>query len=151
MSKLLGDTVSSTSSSRSKRSTLEWAGPDRSNSSSLRERGRLAGRRHHLHAPVREVLGIAAQPEGTRVARHEPAEPDALHYTGDQKPGRHAGVLLLALIASMAIGRTESAMIARITSVKFFCTTVSVPKNHPLQEQAHPDDGARHVEGDERE
>ncbi len=128
MSKLLGDTVSSTSSSRSSRSTLECGRPRSKQLLQLRERGRLAGRRHHLDAPVREVLGVAAQPERTRVARHEPAEPDALHHARDQEPGRHAGRLLLALIASMAIGRTESATIARITSVKFFCTTGIVPK-----------------------
>ena len=84
-----------------------------------------------LDPAVGEIPRVAAQAEGPGVARDEPAESNALHVTRDEESAGHAGRLRRAFTASNTIGMTESAMIARITSVKFSRTTGMLPKKKP--------------------
>ena len=94
----------------------------------LRQGVARAAARDHFDPAVRQVPRVAAQSERAGMPGHEPAEPDALHQSGDEEPRGHAGRLRRALIASIAMGMTESAMIARITRLKFSFTVGMLPK-----------------------
>ena len=90
--------------------------------------GRFGANGHDFDSPVCQVAGIAANAKLAGVAGHEPAESHPLHPPGDQVSEGHAMRLRRARKASSMIGRIDSAMIARMTSVKFSRTTGILPK-----------------------
>ena len=63
-----------------------------------------------------------------RCLRHAAAIPDALHVARHHVHLPHAGVARRARTYSTAIGNTDTAMMARMTSLKLRCTIGRLPK-----------------------
>lgn len=83
---------------------------------------------HDFDASVSQVPHEPAETELARLPDDEPPEPDALHAPGDDEPGGHAASRRLDFSISIAMGSTDSPMMARMTRVKFSLTAGMFPK-----------------------
>ena len=83
---------------------------------------------HDFDTSIREVPGVPCQAYSPRVSGNVPAESNSLNHAEHHEPCRHAGRLRRVRSISIAIGRIEIAMIARMTRLKFSRTTAMLPK-----------------------
>lgn len=87
---------------------------------------------HHLHRAVRTVSRIAPEPQPSGLLQDEPPEADTLHPTRhDVAPCDHAASRRRFRSSSTKTGTTDSAMMARMTSVKLERTAGMLPKKYP--------------------
>ena len=82
----------------------------------------------HFDPPVGQIPGEPRHSQRPGVPRHEPSEPDALHHARSPETGWSRRLAPPRPERLMAIGITEIAMMARMTSVKFSRTTGMLPK-----------------------
>ena len=83
---------------------------------------------HDFNTSIRQVAGITRSGRSPAHVGQRTSETHPLHHSEHQEPCSHAGRLRRARNISIAIGRTEIAMIARMTRLKFSRTTAMLPK-----------------------
>lgn len=94
--------------------------------------GRIITTGHDFHRAIRAIPRKSAEAEPARLLQDKPPKADALHPARhEEAPGRHAASLRLPRRSSTMTGTTDSAMMARITRVKFERTAGMLPKKYP--------------------
>ena len=83
---------------------------------------------HDFDTTIWEVPGVPCQAYRPSMSGNVPAESNPLNHAEHHEPCRHAGRLRRVRNSSIAIGRIEIAMIARMTRLKFSRTTAMLPK-----------------------
>lgn len=91
---------------------------------------RLIAPGHHLHPSIGQVSGPASDRECRSLPAHEIAEPYPLYHPAYQVLSGHPLRLddNQPLNTSIAMGRTDTPMIAMTTRLKFSLTTWRLPK-----------------------